>query len=1302
MKLENEQLKEMMDFKDTKITELQQEIERLRLVVKLDNQSQKKMSDPPSITKLEKKLDEIAETGKIEYKICVNPPENSSDILQDEKSINKIMNLPQAALAKALLTQSKMLEEKLSASEQKSETEIVQKFNEMLKERKDLEKTINRVLEYEKNLQAKYSKLQNFVENLGQNDPETTKQQVLKIKDEWRGSLRYSSSEDEKNLVSESPLIQGKTSFSDNLLKESIKIGLEEIHEDLAESSQYDEKISETLNNKNLEEFADIFKSINYELPNQNAAEIIQKLRLICKLRDLQVEKLKAKLLEKNKSEKVSDIIKIEEIEKNSLLNEYEAFKEKYILADKEIPNEKNVMNEDQKSEIIKLKKEINNKDNTIKEISVQLEEAKRIIADNQQQICQSNENIEAESPPKKSIIGQEQLDALKSENTKNKQVIEELLESTRNTTQGKANKVLYEQNVDLTNKIQSLSQELDQIKFLLDDLSTEHIVAITKLENLLIKSGNIKSESINNLTEKSFIKGKSTHDQLLCEIELARKISLCINQISFSITQGDTKLSPEMLENFHEEIKQTRIPANDSYKEFFCEERTYPLTIETLLERIKHKNQKYKELYKLYEKLETVNESLINSQKNARVSPMKLEHTPSKIDFSEFEMLKKQNEDQIVKISELMNENNELKEIIVKIDKSQFGLPTEKPIQNMLETQNSEEIIPENINKVEKSVQKSPVKLPEKSVQTLEKIISDKSYENMQEKLNEKEKEILKINDKIEAMQTELQLSNSQLKEYMEEIQNKENIILAKDKEIEQLKNEGRKLLEQIRQIEENNLSDRSYKKSDQSLIKSPTSNSKISSQYENSYLKQELTEVKRQNELLQQKATELHQKLYEKTNTAEKLAHENRGLSTELLDHKKLLETTAQEKSEAHKLLNENLTEYKKGFTSYKEELRNLKEQLKESQTSTKKIDQFSRLIEKIKSLKENNGALSARLLGDDFYTANSIIEEIKDQLISNKRQIESLQNAVNTLQSERQLFVKNNTPIKSISPMSTKKQESPENESAKKILKNSLQKFENWFDSIQNYISIISKNLQNLSNSDKKNTKIYDPSEIKIILEKASILIPKLRLEILQKDTEISDLKKKIKYTAENSYSEQKYEAMVKKLSDLEKQHEKAKKDQERLENLLQKQKLESQNISQKGIYIFLLLYTKIVKDDIIFNERKLMLSQIEKIKEEGILIGQKQQRLTQATEIEKMTNLLKSYRKELEELKKSQKISENEKQDLEKYNKKANEEILTLIETLKNEQEKQRNLSSELEILTKELKMYRMKNIDSNFE
>ena len=84
-------------------------------------------------------------------------------------------------------------------------------------------------------------------------------------------------------------------------------------------------------------------------------------------------------------------------------------------------------------------------------------------------------------------------------------------------------------------------------------------------------------------------------------------------------------------------------------------------------------------------------------------------------------------------------------------------------------------------------------------------------------------------------------------------------------------------------------------------------------------------------------------------------------------------------------------------------------------------------------------------------------------------------------------------------------------------------------------------------------------------------------------------------------------------------------------------------------------------------------------------------------TQPENIKEMMNLLGAYRKDLEQCKVLIENLSNQKVDLEEYNKRANDKIMKLLDTLKSEQEKQKQLSINMETLTMELDSYKASKV-----
>jgi len=82
---------------------------------------------------------------------------------------------------------------------------------------------------------------------------------------------------------------------------------------------------------------------------------------------------------------------------------------------------------------------------------------------------------------------------------------------------------------------------------------------------------------------------------------------------------------------------------------------------------------------------------------------------------------------------------------------------------------------------------------------------------------------------------------------------------------------------------------------------------------------------------------------------------------------------------------------------------------------------------------------------------------------------------------------------------------------------------------------------------------------------------------------------------------------------------------------------------------------------------------------KAKEEGILIGQKQQREFREEELKRIEQQLTKYKLKCDRLEKIVKTLENDKSQLEIYNERADSEIKNLVEMLKSKQDNHKYLS-----------------------
>ncbi len=190
-KLENERLQEMLVFKEEKVSELQQEIDRLKLVMRVEAvPTSRKLPTVSSLSKLEKKIDEAAAKGRLEYHVVLTEGEN---IDKDHRVLEKIMTLPAQSVAKLALVQARMLEENEKRVEDavrqsvgqggaRLSAEIKGKFAELTKERAAIERRLNAVMEAEKTLMARFNQIAGILQELSADEKQVPQAETLKKK----------------------------------------------------------------------------------------------------------------------------------------------------------------------------------------------------------------------------------------------------------------------------------------------------------------------------------------------------------------------------------------------------------------------------------------------------------------------------------------------------------------------------------------------------------------------------------------------------------------------------------------------------------------------------------------------------------------------------------------------------------------------------------------------------------------------------------------------------------------------------------------------------------------------------------------------------------------------------------------------------------------------------------------------------------------------------------------------------------------------------------------------------------------
>jgi len=707
LKTENQHLRETITFKDEKINELQEEIERLRTIMKVDTvQTKKEIANRPNKSVLEKRIEEVAEKGKLEYNVYVS-----------DKSFNKLSNLSPVSLMKGIKVQAKLLDQKMLGKKErvvKDNTKIMKKFEELTKERNELEVLLNKVLVHEKKLQANFEKLKG------------NPKQLIKVKEDWKTSLKYSAEDEDKVGLSYSPV----SSIVNTAVKD-IGPEVEVIHS--ASMATLNKLISEG----RLVEATKSMKEANYEFNTENLEEVVHNLILLCKVKDKQIKNLKSIIGKKE----YNKCINLHGDDINDLMNEYEAMKEKYYIEPVE-DNDIEKLKEDLEQQI-ELNGDLSEELNEYKNELAKLEESKKNIEEESEkairELEEENKNIVKQLQESKKMIeklqnkrvtteettirleGNKQLAKLQASNIelakelngskeintklreankamtaeieKYKNTIKSLEEANKDSVlslEGTNNELKdqlenrVKENEELKKDLEKRKQEIIELKETNSSIAKkleEHTPEVTKeieevfnredqdfmfnfqlsqfedinslieeyklnmkVLNELAKSPELNKalhkqvktfekalnelSSVESLLEDLSIEHRATiskfkqtitntksntlYEFLLNELQAARQITFLTNALLLEM--ANTPLNKGTINKCYNSNADIRTTASEIYKSFFMSIRDNPMTIESLMKSLNESGNKFKELYKLYEKTLEINNVLMMS----------------------------------------------------------------------------------------------------------------------------------------------------------------------------------------------------------------------------------------------------------------------------------------------------------------------------------------------------------------------------------------------------------------------------------------------------------------------------------------------------------------------------------------------------------------------------------------------------------------------------------------------------------------------------------------------------------------
>eukprot|EP01022_Parablepharisma_sp_SALTPOND_P033140 TRINITY_DN88210_c0_g1_i1.p1 TRINITY_DN88210_c0_g1~~TRINITY_DN88210_c0_g1_i1.p1 ORF type:complete len:1032 (-),score=197.83 TRINITY_DN88210_c0_g1_i1:3673-6768(-) len=752
---ETQRLNEMVKFKDKKIKELTQEIGRLKIVIRAETDMGKLMP-PGSLasslepTPLERRIDEFANKGKVEYRILINPESTQTA----SQGLNRILNLNFPSLTQTLTAQSKMLDECIQQVEiakreglKRSvvgDTELTQaldeykekynavnkKLSEITKQRNELESKINETLAVENIMGKRFKELVAVVEELLETSPSIHAVDISKkvddLKRTWKKEDKLesartlpSTAKQAWELPKELEIPEAESDREEALSEVSEFSSFEDIHK-LIQRKMEAGKILKAGN---------LWQKLDYAIPDLSEAALIEAfkwLQIICKARDKQIQNLE----KQTKREKVlKGCVELKNEEILELMTDYEEMKSKYIF-------ETTVTHNELEEQIKELKVKI-------QEAEGELEKKEILLLDKEEEIRLLQGNVKAlnanvgtaettrggdsrlrekimeleakitqkakkgttptlkekeKSPPK--------LDAILLENVQNRTLIREILNKREGGNETALVKKLYEEKMELIDQLISFSKESDQLKEIVNSLREEHSKSLQQLNQSLELLGRIRdSMELRHVAPKDLV-GCAKY-----ELEVAKEISKFAEEIGL-ITSVVKRGGEGMAGSGAKRLVDLRNASAKIHKEYFADEKLSGVTTEKLLDRIRKKNEQFKKLFDLYGRSSALNDMLIleNSKLHNLLKKHKIE-VKEDIVAAPFLELKANNHSQPseFKTSTFLNEKVKyLEQLLADSREEQDKLKEligekDKAISKLNETLlGKEQVVNENTNKEE------------------------------------------------------------------------------------------------------------------------------------------------------------------------------------------------------------------------------------------------------------------------------------------------------------------------------------------------------------------------------------------------------------------------------------------------------------------------------------------------------------------------------------------------------------------------------------------------------------------------
>lgn len=620
LKSENAHLHELVKLKDTKLKELQREVMCLRLAVPTDISLPDVSTDP-----LQRRAEELARTGKIEFKLYLSHEDGNGS------AVDRVANADAGGLTQTCMAQAKMMDEWIQQVEiakreglktalsgnsdfvrtldeyKEKYVTANEKLDEITRQRNELERKVSDILAMENIVTNAFEELIQIMEELLESSPSVKAVDLSARLDEVRrvyaGAKEPSRSPPRKawkfpmpvQVVDSPERIPDYNSFED-------------VHSE----------IKQLLSKNQVLQAANLWKQIDYGVPEKgNREEWVELLRTVCKCRDTQVQSMERQV---SRGHVLKGCVELKNDEMLELMTDYEDMKSKYMFVTgvtvkqmresvrtlqrkaEELQNEvekKEIFLADRESEnrllrntIEVMKKSIDNANQEKETSNKRLQEKIDILEDKLRDSKQSNPSAN-EAIKKKCVkedaLTQARFDIILLENKQNRAIIAEMLNSREKANPAKE---LYEEKIRLIDQVLECNREAEQLKAILKGIKAYQASTMDILKQVLelfdqkIEDRDISTDNLVQMAEEELYKAGKIN-------EIAEELQLFMGILRQS-REGCMAIK---------EIAEFRKESTRINKDYFTDEKLSEVTTEMLIERLRRKNDLFKQLFGLYNK---------------------------------------------------------------------------------------------------------------------------------------------------------------------------------------------------------------------------------------------------------------------------------------------------------------------------------------------------------------------------------------------------------------------------------------------------------------------------------------------------------------------------------------------------------------------------------------------------------------------------------------------------------------------------------------------------------------------------